>query len=58
MATSPKGTDRRVQKTRNLIRSASIEIMKEKGFTAMTIQDITDRANVNRDLLRPLYGQV
>lgn len=48
MATPPKGMDRRVQRTHQLLRQAAIETMKEKGFLAMTIQDITDRANVNR----------
>ncbi|HEY4385095.1 MAG TPA: TetR/AcrR family transcriptional regulator [Ktedonobacteraceae bacterium] len=48
MATPPKGIDRRVQRTHQLLRQAAIETMKEKGFLAMTIQDIADRANVNR----------
>ena len=48
MAPPPKSTDRRVQRTRQLLRQAAIDTMKEKGFMAMTIQDITDRANVNR----------
>jgi AcrR family transcriptional regulator len=48
MTTPPKKIDRRVQKTHNLIRTASIEIMKKKGFTAMTVQDITNCANINR----------
>jgi hypothetical protein len=33
--------------TKELLRQAAIETMNEKGFTAMTIQDIADRANVN-----------
>ncbi|MBA2682729.1 MAG: TetR/AcrR family transcriptional regulator [Ktedonobacteraceae bacterium] len=48
MATPPKSMDRRVQRTHQLLRQAAIETMKEKGFLAMTIQDIADRANVNR----------
>jgi AcrR family transcriptional regulator len=48
MATPPKSMDRRVQRTHQLLRQAAIETMKEKGFMAMTIQDIADRANVNR----------
>ena len=48
MATPPKGMDRRVQRTHQLLRQAAIETMKEKGFLALTIQDIADRANVNR----------
>src|SRR5579883_3517635 len=48
MATPPKNMDRRAQRTRQLLRQAAIETMKEKGFLAMTIQDIADRATVNR----------
>lgn len=48
MATPPKGMDRRAQRTHQLLREAAIETMKEKGFLAMTIQDVADRANVNR----------
>jgi len=48
VATPPKSMDRRVQRTRQLLRQAAIETMNEKGFLAMTIQDIADRANVNR----------
>lgn len=48
MATPPKGMDRRVQRTHQLLRQAAIEVMQEKGFLATTIQDIADRANVNR----------
>ena len=48
MATTPKGVDRRVVRTRRSIMQASREIMREKGFDAMTVQDIVDRANVNR----------
>jgi len=48
MATPPKRVDRRVQRTRQLLRQAAIEIMQEKGFLEMTIQNIADRANVNR----------
>jgi AcrR family transcriptional regulator len=40
--------DRRVQRTRALLREALFALISEKGYTAITIQDITDRANVNR----------
>ena len=55
MATPPKSMDRRVQKTRQLLRQASIEVMQEKGFLAMTIQNIADRANVNRSTFYAHY---
>ncbi|MDX1995043.1 MAG: TetR/AcrR family transcriptional regulator [bacterium] len=40
--------DRRVQRTRALLRDALFELIHEKGYTAITVQDITDRANLNR----------
>lgn len=40
--------DRRVQRTRQLLHKALIELVKEKGFDAITIQDITERANLGR----------
>ncbi|AZB42045.1 TetR/AcrR family transcriptional regulator [Bacillus sp. FJAT-42376] len=40
--------DRRVMKSQEAIKTALIELMSEKNFDAMTIQDIADRANVNR----------
>ncbi|WP_165423887.1 TetR/AcrR family transcriptional regulator [Ktedonosporobacter rubrisoli] len=48
MATPSKGVDRRVQRTRQLLQQAFLDIMQEKGFTAMNIQEITERANLNR----------
>jgi AcrR family transcriptional regulator len=48
MGAPPKSTDRRIQRTHQLLRQAAIETMNEKGFLTMTIRDITDRANVNR----------
>jgi AcrR family transcriptional regulator len=41
-------TDRRVRRTREVLQQASIEVMRENGFLGTTIQQITDRANVNR----------
>jgi AcrR family transcriptional regulator len=48
MATTPKNRDRRVQRTQHLLKQAFIEVVNEKGFPAVSIQDVTDRANVNR----------
>lgn len=48
MATAPKGIDPRVKRTRQLLQQAFLELMEEKGFTAISIQDITERAMVNR----------
>ena len=41
-------TDRRVQRTRELLQKALIELISERGYDAITIQDLVDRANVGR----------
>ena len=41
-------TDRRVQRTRELLQKALIELISESGYDAIKIQDIVDRANVGR----------
>lgn len=48
MATSKRRVDRRIQRTRQVLQQAFIEVVREKGFAATSIQDITERANVNR----------
>lgn len=40
--------DRRIQKSRQAIMEAFVSLLGEKGFEKMTINDIADRANVNR----------
>jgi len=40
--------DRRVQRTRQLIRAAFRALLKEKGYEALTVQDIIERANIGR----------
>jgi AcrR family transcriptional regulator len=40
--------DLRVRRTRKLLKSALIELTIEKGFAAVTVQDIADRAIINR----------
>nr|MBA2680877.1 TetR family transcriptional regulator [Ktedonobacteraceae bacterium] len=40
--------DRRVQRTRQVLQQAFRDVVLEKGFAATSIQDITERANVNR----------
>ena len=44
----PKRTDLRVVKTRKAIRTAFIDLLSEKGYAAITVQDILDRALINR----------
>ncbi len=60
MTTPKRNVDRRIQRTRQVLQQAFKEIVHEKGlaatgiwgiekgFLAMSIQDITERANVNR----------
>jgi AcrR family transcriptional regulator len=40
--------DRRVQKTRKLLLEALMELVAEKGYEAVTIREILDKANVGR----------
>jgi AcrR family transcriptional regulator len=40
--------DRRILKTQESLKKAVIELMTEKSFDEITIQDIADRADVNR----------
>lgn len=60
MTTPKRNVDRRTQRTRQLLQQAFKEIVREKGeavtgiwgvekgLLAMSIQDLTERANVNR----------
>ncbi|MDR6553087.1 AcrR family transcriptional regulator [Paenibacillus qinlingensis] len=40
--------DRRILKSQEAIKTAFIDLMSEKNFNEITIQDISDRANVGR----------
>jgi AcrR family transcriptional regulator len=54
MKTSLKD-DRRTQKTRKYLAEALKELIVEKGYDAVTIQDIIDRANVGRSTFYSHY---
>lgn len=41
-------TDPRVRRTRDLIQRAFIELLQERGFEAIRVQDIAERATINR----------
>jgi AcrR family transcriptional regulator len=41
-----KGDDRRVLRTRRLLRQALLELIGEKGYEPITIRDLTDRADI------------
>lgn len=43
-----KKLDRRVQRTRQILRDALVALILEKGYQKITVQDIIDRANVGR----------
>jgi len=43
-----KKLDRRVQRTRALLRDALMALIQEKGYDAVTIEEITERANLGR----------
>jgi AcrR family transcriptional regulator len=41
-------TDRRIKRTRDLLQKALTELLKERSYSAITIQDVVNRANVGR----------
>ncbi len=45
---TPKAEDRRVQRTRKQLQDALMDLILEKGYEAVTVQDIIDKANVGR----------
>jgi AcrR family transcriptional regulator len=47
--------DRRVQKSQEAIKNAFIKLMSEKNLDQITIQDISDRANVGRRTIYDHY---
>jgi AcrR family transcriptional regulator len=49
-------TDRRVQRTHELLQKALIELIGERGYDAVTIGDITARANVGRSTFYAHYS--
>jgi AcrR family transcriptional regulator len=48
-------TDRRVQKTRQILQKAIIDLIVEKGFESTKVQDILDKANVGRSTFYAHY---
>jgi AcrR family transcriptional regulator len=47
--------DRRVQRTRHLLNEALMSLVVEKGYEAITVQDIIDRANLGRSTFYAHY---
>ena len=48
--------DRRIQRTRELLQKALIELIDERGYDAVTIQDIVERANIGRTTFYKHYN--
>jgi AcrR family transcriptional regulator len=44
----PEKLDPRVKRTRQMIEQAFMALVVEKGFQSLSVQDITDRAGINR----------
>lgn len=53
--TDPSG-DRRVQRTRRALRAALVELILERGWDAVRIQDVCDRADIGRSTFYSHYG--
>jgi AcrR family transcriptional regulator len=41
-------TDKRIVRTKRLLRDALTELMEEKGFEGITVRDLTEKAEINR----------
>ncbi len=54
-AKDEKAVDRRVQKTKKYLTQALIDLILEKGYEKVTIQDIIDRANIGRSTFYTHY---
>ncbi len=50
-----KVPDRRVQRTRQLLREALVALILKKGYAAVTVQDVLDQANVGRSTFYAHY---
>ena len=55
LASRESKIDRRIQKTRKLLSQALLELILEKGYERVTVQDILDRANVGRSTFYSHY---
>lgn len=53
--TSAHKLDRRVRRTRDTLGDALIELMQEKDFASITVQDVLDRAGVGRSTFYAHY---
>ena len=56
MPDSPDVTDRRARRTRNALRSAFVALVLERGYDRLTVEDITERADVARPTFYAHYA--
>ena len=56
LAPPKKKTDARVRRTRDALGDALIELMQEKPFDTITVQDVLDRAHVSRSTFYTHYS--
>jgi AcrR family transcriptional regulator len=54
-ATEPRAPDRRVRRTRQALRDALIDLIVERGYPRVTVQDVIDRADVGRSTFYSHY---
>jgi AcrR family transcriptional regulator len=52
---SPRRIDRRVRRTRDTLGDALVELMHEKAFAAITVQQVIDRADIGRSTFYTHY---
>jgi AcrR family transcriptional regulator len=53
--TEPMKTDRRVRRTRELLRQALVSLILERGYEHISVQDILDRADIGRSTFYAHY---
>lgn len=51
----PERADRRVRRTRELLRGALVSLMEEKSYSGITVNDILERADVGRSTFYAHY---
>lgn len=49
-------TDRRVRRTRRRLKEALMDLMREKGYGRITVQELTERADVARSTFYAHFG--
>lgn len=52
----PKPLDRRVRRTKRRLKEALLELIEERDYDGITVQDIADRADVGRSTFYSHYG--